>query len=440
MTALARRIVLFLVLNALVLNGLLWAVSPPGFKDTVLRHTADFFQARSGGDSWLVMSIAYDHMGWPHAKPLYSEIFFDQRVKFQYPPASLFAIAAMRMAGIDRVRTAVEYVGRWPSINDVLGWTFILLMIVSVAALFHHQLRQSNVPAEAGISFTGCLLIAAVAALTFYPVMKAYTLGQIQVWLNSIFALSLLCWATERKVASGVLIGLMCAIKPHFALFLVWGLIRAEWRLIVAGGATILTTVAASVAAYGWADHVDYLQVVAHIAARGEAYFPNQSINGLLNRLMSISDPVSYNNLEFRMNDFPPFTPWVYATTFVTSSAILLCAIAWRSKHEGRVFDFCRMAVSLTIASPIAWEHHYGILLPVFAVLLADTIGDRCRILWLMVSCVLVSNFIPATNLLAATPFNVGQSYLLAGALIALALLYLGPAAIPVTAQEVVKR
>ena len=34
--------------------------------------------------------------------------------------------------------------------------------------------------------------------------------------------------------------------------------------------------------------HIDYLRVLSYMAERGEAYFPNQSVNGLLNRLMSI--------------------------------------------------------------------------------------------------------------------------------------------------------
>ena len=56
--------------------------------------------------------------------------------------------------------------------------------------------------------------------------------------------------------------------------------------------------------------------------------------------------------------------------TVISSSLILLAAIARQSKGEDRVVDFCGMAVSLTIASPIAWEHHYGILLPIFAIML----------------------------------------------------------------------
>jgi alpha-1,2-mannosyltransferase len=106
---------------------------------------------------------------------------------------------------------------------------------------------------------------------------------------------------------------------------------------------------------------------------------------------------------------------------------VLLSTALLRRGNEGdpdRTFDFCAMALSITIASPIAWEHHYGTIFPVLAVLLASVVGNRVRLILLVVSYVLVSNLIAAANLLAPTVFNVAQSYLLAGALIALALLH----------------
>jgi hypothetical protein len=412
--------VFFLVLNALILNGILRTVSPVGFNDIVLRNTRDFFYGRSGNDSWRAMSVAYDYVRKPHKTPLYTEVFFNREIKFQYPPSALFAIAAMRMAGVERVRGAARhYFGPWPSVNDILGWMFILVMIISVAALLHIQCQEITSTSRNRSSFALCAVIAAGFTLTFYPVMMAYTLGQIQVWLNSMFALSLLMWATGRKNLSGVLIGLICLVKPHFALFLIWALVRREWRFIVTCGVTICVGLAASVMTFGWADHIDYLRVLSYIAERGEAHHPNQSINGLLNRLMSISDPEHWSNLQ----NFPNFNPLVYSATVISSSLILLAAIVRQSKVEDRVVDFCGMAVSLTIASPIAWEHHYGILLPIFAIMLPRVVHDRTRMIWLMVSYVLASNFINAANLLAWTFWNVVQSYLLAGAFILLVLL-----------------
>src|SRR5258708_36733995 len=71
------------------------------------------------------------------------------------------------------------------------------------------------------------------------------------------------------------------------------------------------------------------------------------------------------------------------------------------------------MALSVTMASPIAWEHHYGIIFPIFAALLASVIGHRTRLLLLAVSYVVMSNFFPFANLLAPKVVNVVQPYIL---------------------------
>jgi hypothetical protein len=56
---------------------------------------------------------------------------------------------------------------------------------------------------------------------------------------------------------------------------------------------------------------------------------------------------------------------------------------------------------------------------------LADAPESRARWTWLVLSYVLASSFIPATNLLAATPFNVVQSYLFAAGVILVVLLHM---------------
>ena len=135
--------------------------------------------------------------------------------------------------------------------------------------------------------------------------------------------------------------------------------------------ATVAAGLGASVLVFGFANHIDYLRVVSFLGERGEAYYPNHSINGLLNRIMGIADPAQYKNLEFVAGQFPPFNPWVYGVTLASSIAILAGALLHRSTtgDPARLYDFCLMALSCTMASPIAWEHHYGILLPIFAVL-----------------------------------------------------------------------
>ena len=425
--ALTWALALFLLLNAFALNGVLRLVSPAYYSETVLNHTSDVLNAEGCDDSWGVMAFALQYAQSPHTTPLYTEIFFNQRLKFQYPPSSLFAIAGMlRLAGPDLVRTAECPDFTPASLNDVLGWLFILMSAVTAAIMLERGLRQTLSAPSSGGLITARAVIVIGFALTFYPIVKAFTLGQIQIWLNGLFALSLLCWATGWKASSGLLIGLMCLVKPHYGLFVLWAALRREWRFTVACVAAGVAGLVASIAAFGWTDNIDYLKVFWFLSQHGEVYYPNQSFNGLLNRLMTLVDPDRYDSLGFDDNGFPPFNPWIYAGTVATSLAILSAAL-FRRGNEGdhdRVLDFCTMALCITMASPIAWEHHYGILFPIFAVLLASVIGSRTRLILLAVSYMVISNFFPVANLLANTVFNLAQSYLLFAALVVLALLH----------------
>ena len=416
---------LFLLLNAFVLNGALWLFSPEGYKDTVLQHSVAVLRGDGLDDSWGIMSEALDYAQTPHATPLYSEIFFNRHVKFQYPPTALLAILGMRLVDKDRVRTNEFYAGPWPTLDVATSWIFLGLMALATAAVLELRLTELY-PAEPWRNWMVLRsIIVAGFTLTFYPVVKAFTLGQIQVWINALFALALLAWMLGWKASSGVAIGLICLIKPHYGLFLVWAAIRGEWRFVIGCVSAGCLGLAASLAAFGLADHLDYLSVLLYMFQRGETFYPNQSVNGLLNRLMSIRQPELYGNLEFFIERYAPFNVWIYGLTVASSLAILAAAIVPRHR-EGRdpVLDFCIMGLSTTLASPIAWEHHYGILLPIFFALLPSILRDRHQLTLWIASYVLACNFLPVTQLFAGSILNVLQSYLLAAVLAVLWLLY----------------
>ena len=105
---------------------------------------------------------------------------------------------------------------------------------------------------------------------------------------------------------------------------------------------------------------------LAHVSRLGEAYLPNQSPNGLLHRLLG-------NGVSERWLPavYPPYHLVVHAGTLVVSAGLLLAAL-WRPPPSARggAMDLCAAMLATLLASPIAWEHHHGLLLPVFAVLL----------------------------------------------------------------------
>jgi alpha-1,2-mannosyltransferase len=415
----------FFVANAFLLNGVIWSASPEPYRSTVLKDTWDLIRGEGGDDSWGAMQAALDHVAETPDAPLYAKVFFADNVRFQYPPSALFALSAMLAVAPQSVQIDDVYDGPWPALNSLLGWVFIALTAIAVAALLESTLATTRPDIDWRRMRTLRALLVVGLTLTFYPVAKAFTLGQIQVWMNALFALGMFAWAARCKFLSGILIGLVGLIKPHYALLLVWAALRREMRFAAACAITIATGMAASVAVYGLANHIDYLSVLSFLSQRGETYYPNQSVNGILNRIMSISSPEAFVTLDLPAGQFPPFTPWIWATTLTSSLALLLFSLLRPRRHDanGAVIDLALMAIACTMASPIAWEHHYGMTLPIYAVMLACTLGDHKRLTWLAISYVLVSTFVPATNLLAGSLLNLLQSTLFAGAIVLFVLL-----------------
>ena len=429
--ALTRSLAIFLLLNALVLNGLIWLASPAGYKETVLQHSWDVLRGDGSDNSWGAMAIALDLLQVGRAAAdLQRGLLRPQR---QVPVSAVVAVRADGDAGGGAPgarahhRRATSTPGRRSTTS--LGWLFIVLTAAATAALLERRLRQrcgyDDTPALIGLRVASCSVSRSPSIPSSRPSRSARSRSGSTACSPSRCS----CWATGWRAASGALIGVICLIKPHYGLFVLWALLRKEWRFAFACVAAGCAGLVGSLAVFGWTNHLDYLPVLSHLAERGETYYPNHSVNGLLNRLMSVVEPELYHNLEWGDGAFPPFNRWVYWTTTISSAAILLLAIMRRNRENDpdRVIDFCTMAVSCTVASPIAWEHHYGVLFPVFAVMLASALRSRARLPWLIVSYVLASNYFIATQLLAPTFWNFIQSYLLFATWILLVLLHLRP-------------
>src|SRR5262249_38820453 len=90
--------------------------------------------------------------------------------------------------------------------------------------------------------------------------------------------------------------------------------------------------------------------------------------------------------------------------------------------------DCAIVLVTATIVSPIAWEHHYGIVAPVLAMLVPAVLeraaSPRRTAVALATAFLLIGQYYAVAQRLAATRFNPLQSYALFGALLLLAIAY----------------
>ena len=137
------------------------------------------------------------------------------------------------------------------------------------------------------------------------------------------------------------------------------------------------------------------------------------------------------SNLQWIPNDsFPPFNPVVYTFTLMSAVLIIGTALIWRYREpdSSGITELAIMMMSLTIASPIAWEHHYGILLPIFAIAAPKLLSNRVFWRWTMAcflgAFLMASQRLDITNRLADTQLNIFQSYLFFAGIIVLFSLY----------------
>ena len=429
------RLLLFVLINGLVLNPTLSILNSVVIDHHKLPSVSEIRQAIASNLSdlsplTLLGNFDDDSLGAmlpalrsfaanPNISP-YQAVFFRDNVKFQYPLTSLLPLYLLQHFGVGEDDLSLIF-------NAACCLALLGILILSIGiALRLIDSRQPNAKCwrtRAIVSIT-----VAAACLLFYPIMHGFFLGQIQTIVTFGFTAAFYCWISGREKTSGAIIGLMALIKPQYALFLLWAAMRKKFGAAASGLAAILAGVLASCFIFGFHNNFDYLNVLHFIGTHGESYATNQSMNGLLNRLL-----FNGSNLVWNENAFAPFNPTVYAGTILSFLALVsLCLFfPWGPHRKSRAADFACCLLVATMASPVAWEHHYGILVPIFIWLCfaqSASPAPRSGVLLLATAYIFTSNHITLFDSLAPIPIlNILQSYLFFGALLVLILLLKSP-------------
>ncbi|MGB8478215.1 MAG: glycosyltransferase family 87 protein [Acidobacteriaceae bacterium] len=384
---LASKLARFLVL-VLLFEGLLIAVAPRFHSGSVLRIAKDSLFLRVGDDSSSYM--AQGDLAWQqHPNALYETVFFQRGIRFIYPPTSLLLYRVWRSAAWIHIPPSA-------AMNAML--LLALLGSMAVAAEFllrllpERTIREST-PADRW------KIRALVGALVFVflPVIDAYNLGQVQTLLNFMLMAAALLWLRGSRIPPAILIGLTCWLKPQMILFLLWGLLRRQWRFTTSLAITFFTGAFLSVAVFGWHNSMEYIQVLRYLGRRGDSMFWNQSINGLLHRLMHVGSPIT------SFYGYPPFNRAIYLATFLSSAVMVLLALAVPMIREmtATTADFLTCAMACTMASPIVWQHHYGVFFLVFLLWIPEALQHRQALVFLVPSYLLMTDtWAPLTPLM----------------------------------------
>lgn len=410
-----KRLFVFALISILGVDLLiqLAAFFSDTYQTTVTDDLRKFTLFRSGDDSWMPMNRALDILLQSNT-PVYEQLFFTERVKFQYPLTSLIPLYILRalLQSPDKILFVLHLL-TWLAIPATIYYA----MRIALKAIQDNGIVLSKKD-QTAFTVLGCFMV-----LHFYPVIKAFSLGQLQVMINLLVTAALWSWMQQKKARAGWLIALAVLCKPQYGLLLFWAALRKEWRfainmfvVLALGGFTALYL-------FGLEQNLAYLKVLSHISKIGEGFYANQSMNGLLNRWL-----FNGNNLYWDAKGFAPFHPVVYYGSLVVTVLLLLGAFVLpvRAGAKSSYWDIGIMILSATAASPVAWEHHYGVVVGLFAAALPLIWVREPKAVWILaLSYLLVSNCFTITNAIAEYPIiNGAQSYLYAGILVLLYLLY----------------
>jgi hypothetical protein len=377
-----------------------------------IRPNADPFlsilraRARNFGDFRPIFAAAQTWRHDPTARAYDWAGLAEGRSTFVYTPFAAMLVYPLTGAGWS-VRQAADVVH---SVNRLL-WLVGGLMLFAI--LTYGQTRTA-----------GTAAVFAVAYLAYYPIAKAIDLTQAQVWIWFFLVSSAFLLQRQHAVAAGIALGLGISIKPHLIVVpLLLGLTKPlPRRLLGACAATSIGLGLVALAWVGWNNLADYLFNALPALSSGYAYYRNQSINGLLLRLGGYADPV-----EFKL---APLVPWVRLTSTLFAVAILAMTayvLRRRVSSSGRLLAYAVAVSAATIASPIAWTHHFsslsiGLCLLARYVLYEEVEVSR-RVQWLGFLSFLLTGCYFDSRFSSGFPLGLLSAFEFYGALILLACL-----------------
>src|SRR5689334_21254694 len=329
------------IFQLLTVSALVWA----GYK--LLGHTPyriDIDVYRMGGRAWL------------DGQPLYSDgaIFHTQGgldLPFTYPPLAAISFAPFAWLSLPVASAAITLT------------TLVLLIASTVMVLTRLNVWPQTTVTSEPAWLRRCWLAAAVVApsvIYLEPIRSNFEFGQINVVLMTLVIAD--CVPRRTLWPRGVLLGLAIAVKLTPAVFLLYFLLRRDFRtLLWTAGSTVVATLAGF--ALAARDSVEYwTETVRNTDRIGTATLnTNQNIAGVLARL--------------GLGEGPRFVLWVLACVAVLALTVWAAHRALRTAADdperadaSAMLALICVAMFGLVVSPVSWSHHWVWTLPALLV------------------------------------------------------------------------
>ncbi|HUI03525.1 MAG TPA: glycosyltransferase 87 family protein [Acidimicrobiales bacterium] len=264
----------------------------------------------------------------------YDLSFTPARLPFTYPP---FGLLVTSVAGFGSM-----------GVVDVSFWVVNALAAVCTV---YAALRMCRLPAG-GRSWAAGAALAGLGVLLLEPARSNVDFGQVNTIL---FALVIADVAFVSPPWRGTLVGVAAAVKLTPAVFVLYFLVRREWRAATTAGASALGASVIGLVVMPSASLQYWRHDALDPGRTGPlGYASNQSWSGMVHRA-----PFPHDWLQ----------PALWAALALVTLGVGAVA-AYRSSARGRPLD-ALMAVALTgvVVGPVSWTHHWSwvVIVPVAA-------------------------------------------------------------------------
>ena len=205
-------------------------------------------------------------------------------------------------------------------------------------------------------------VIGLILAFASAPVLTWLVTGQLT---GFVFGLVTAIWLSARRGQwdrCGLLVGLLCSVKPFLGLLGVFLLIRRQWRAAALAVAAASSAFALGVVIFGLEAHREWLGAIKDAHWIGSVM--NASVYGLIGRTWSLD--------VFTTTPVARFVATCFALGIVTTAI----AAVWRTADLDRAM-LILLATSL-LASPLGWVYYTPIMLgPMIALRHSRSLGPQ---------------------------------------------------------------
>ncbi|WP_181696298.1 glycosyltransferase 87 family protein [Nocardia sp. GTS18] len=245
---------------------------------------------------------------------------------FIYPPFAAIALAPFALLPWGAAKTLYVAVS-----VAALAWTLYL-----VARRYNPDRKQ------VALLITACAL---PVALLLEPVRATIDFGQVNLLLMVLVATD--CLLPKTRYPRGMLIGLAAAVKLTPAAFVLFFLVRKDYKAAATAAATGAIATLASFAILPTESVRYWFGGLGNVSGlSGSAFHTNQSIQAVLARL--------------HVTGLPFDALWL----FFGALLLALVVVAMRKAADAPAIALALNAVFTLLLSPISWSHHWVWIAP----------------------------------------------------------------------------